>query len=193
MALLMLPRVVLTHLKAGFRAALRPDPVMIVWWTQPAVPTPVKQCRPSLTTILAGWKLRCAKVAISARRKPLCGRPPPRKDFVAAGDGSGRLRSCVRPWCAAMSTAGPDGLRGSGPKHHGGVYAPKGFPGVPILGSTDRHLAAVPASARSECGERAFLGRKRPAINLAAHHHGPERPSHLVGQRDCRKLLRLAR
>ena len=26
MALLMLPRVVLTHLKAGFRAALRPDP-----------------------------------------------------------------------------------------------------------------------------------------------------------------------
>src|SRR6516162_10727134 len=49
MALLMLPRVVLTHLKAGFRAALRPDPVMIVWWTQPALPTPVKQCRPSLT------------------------------------------------------------------------------------------------------------------------------------------------
>src|SRR6516164_4465770 len=28
-----------------------------------------------------------------------------------------------------MSTAGPDGLRGSGPKHHSGVYAPKGFPG----------------------------------------------------------------
>src|SRR5215831_10028762 len=32
--------VVLTHLKAGFRAALRPDPVMIGWWTQPALPTP---------------------------------------------------------------------------------------------------------------------------------------------------------
>jgi hypothetical protein len=46
---------------AGFRAALRPDPVMIGWWTQPALPTPVKQCRPSLTTVLAGWKLRCAK------------------------------------------------------------------------------------------------------------------------------------
>src|SRR6202048_2090013 len=67
--LLMLPRVVLTHLKAGFRAALRPDPVTIGWWTQPALPTPVKQCRPSLTTVLAGWKLRCAKVAISARRE----------------------------------------------------------------------------------------------------------------------------
>ena len=24
------------------------------WWTQPALPTPVKQCRPSLTTVLAG-------------------------------------------------------------------------------------------------------------------------------------------
>src|SRR5262245_65510477 len=70
MALLMLPRVVLTHLKAGFRVVLRPDPVMIGWWTQPALPTPVKQRRPSLTTVLAGWKLRCAKVAISARRKP---------------------------------------------------------------------------------------------------------------------------
>src|SRR6266446_2101137 len=56
----MLPRVVLTPLKAGFRAALRPDPVMIGWWMQPALPTPVKQCRPSLTTLLAGWKLRCA-------------------------------------------------------------------------------------------------------------------------------------
>src|SRR6201988_3139919 len=61
MALLILPRVVVTHLKAGFRTALRPDPVMIGWGTQPALPTPVKQCRPSLTTVLAGWKLRCAK------------------------------------------------------------------------------------------------------------------------------------
>src|SRR6267142_2698156 len=70
MALLMLPRVVLTHLKAGFRAALRPDPEMIGWWTHPALPTPAKQRRPSLTTVLAGLKLRFAKVTISARRKP---------------------------------------------------------------------------------------------------------------------------
>src|SRR5580704_13856810 len=54
MALLMLPRVVLTHLKAGFRAALRPDPVMIGWWTQPALATPVKQCRPP------GWEMASA-------------------------------------------------------------------------------------------------------------------------------------
>src|ERR1700730_18634128 len=57
MALLMLPRVVLTHLKAGFRAALRPDPVMIGWWTQPALPTPVKQCRPSLTNGAGGLEI----------------------------------------------------------------------------------------------------------------------------------------
>src|SRR5215472_6535933 len=83
MALLMLPRVVLTHLKAGFRV-LRPDPVMIGWWTQPALPTPVKQRRPSLTTVLAGWKLRCAKVAISARRNPFT-----RRNFKRFGLPSG--------------------------------------------------------------------------------------------------------
>src|ERR1700745_1926044 len=84
MALLILPRVVLTHLKAGFRAALRPDPVAIGWWMHPALPTPGKQCRPSLTTVLAGWKLRCAKVAISARRKPLT-----RRNFKRIGLPSG--------------------------------------------------------------------------------------------------------
>ena len=64
--------------------------------------------------------------------------------------------------------------------------------GVPILGSTDRHLAAVLATP-GQNALSALLGRKRPAIKLTAHHHGPERPGHLVGQRDCRKLLRLAR
>src|SRR6201982_4291716 len=92
MAVLILPRVVLTHLKAGFRTALRPDPVMIGWWTQPALPTPVKQCRPSLTTVLEGWKLRCAKVAISARRKPFT-----RRNFKRIG-----LPSCVVLGAARM-------------------------------------------------------------------------------------------
>src|SRR5687768_10898707 len=32
----MLPRAVLTQLKAGVRAAARPDPVRIGWWAQPA-------------------------------------------------------------------------------------------------------------------------------------------------------------
>src|ERR1700738_450492 len=90
MALLMLPRVVLTHLKAGFKAALRPDPVMIGWWAQPALPPPVKQCRPSLTTVLAGWKLRCAKLAISARRKPFT-----RRNFKRIGLPSGVVLSAT--------------------------------------------------------------------------------------------------
>src|ERR1700745_829310 len=85
MAVLILPRVVLTHLKAGFRTALRPDPVMIGWWTQPALPTPVKQCRPSLTTVLAGWKLRRAQVAISARRKPFSRRHNFRRFALPSG------------------------------------------------------------------------------------------------------------
>src|ERR1700730_18289841 len=84
MALLMLPRVVLTHLKAGFRAALRPDPVMIGWWAQPALATPAKQCRSALTTVLGGCKWRCAKAVISARRKPF-----PRRNFKRIGWPSG--------------------------------------------------------------------------------------------------------
>src|SRR3954464_9085118 len=84
MALLMLPRVVLTHLNAGFSAALRPYPVMIGWWTQPALLTPVKQRSPSLTTVLAGSKLRFAKVAIAARRNPVT-----RRNFKRIGLPSG--------------------------------------------------------------------------------------------------------
>src|SRR5215813_7212907 len=98
MALLMLPRVVLTHLKAGFRVALRPDPVMIGWWTQPALPTPVKQCRRSLTTVLAGWKLRCPKVAISARRKPFT-----RRNFKRIGLPSGVVSTKGRDACAKFN------------------------------------------------------------------------------------------
>ena len=59
-----------------------------------------------------------------------------------------------------------------------GSTPPRVSRGVPILGSTDRHLAAVLANARSERGGRALrLGRKRPAINLTTHHHGRERHS----------------
>ena len=39
MAALMLPSAVLTHLKAGVRAALGPDPVLTTWCAQPASAT----------------------------------------------------------------------------------------------------------------------------------------------------------
>src|SRR5512144_166929 len=66
----MLPSAVLTHLKAGVSTALRPEPVRIGWWVQPAVVTPRKHDRPSLTTVQPASRLRLAKAAISLRRKP---------------------------------------------------------------------------------------------------------------------------
>src|SRR5437016_13965401 len=67
--------------------------------------------------------------------------------------------------------------------------------GVPILGSTDYHLA-VAVLARFRCARsRWWPGSclNRPAIGLAAHHHGPDDAGPLVAQRDRRELLRLAR
>src|SRR5262252_8250780 len=69
---------------------------------------------------------------------------------------------------------------------------------VPILGSTDRHLA-VAVLARSRCARRlccrwrANSGWLRSPVGLAGHHYGPSDAGHLVGQRDGRHLLRLAR
>src|SRR5947207_14033956 len=63
---------------------------------------------------------------------------------------------------------------------------------VPILGSTDCHLsAAVLAGARYRW--RAGSGLLGTPVGLAAHHHGPDDAGHLVGQRDRRELLGLAR
>ena len=65
--------------------------------------------------------------------------------------------------------------------------------GVPLLGSTDRHLAAFLASARSGSHGEPASGRLWLAVSFAAHHHGPQDAGHLVGQRDRRELFRLAR
>ena len=67
--------------------------------------------------------------------------------------------------------------------------------GVPILGSTDCHLA-VAVLARLKCARSRWWvgsGLRRLAVGLAAHHHGPDDTGHLVGQRHRRQLLRLAR
>src|SRR5258708_2018250 len=64
---------------------------------------------------------------------------------------------------------------------------------VPILGSTDRHLAAaVLASARcTRYRWWAGSGLLRTSVGLAAHHHGPDDTGHLVGHRHPPELLRL--
>src|SRR5262249_37066538 len=66
---------------------------------------------------------------------------------------------------------------------------------VPILGSTDCHLA-VAVLARFRCARfRRWAGSDllRTPVSLAAHHHGPEDAGHLVRQRDRRELFWLAR
>src|SRR2546421_6446382 len=69
MAALMLPSAVLTHLKAGVRAAFGPDPVLTTWCAQPASATLAKHLRPSLTTEQFGSRLRLANPAIEAAQK----------------------------------------------------------------------------------------------------------------------------
>ena len=66
MAALILPRAVLTHLKAGVLAALGPEPVLTIVWSHPAPVTAAKQARPSLTTVQAGSRLCLAKGAMEA-------------------------------------------------------------------------------------------------------------------------------
>jgi hypothetical protein len=51
----------------------------------------------------------------------MCGWPPTCKSFLVMS--SGRLQSCVRPFCAVM-TAGLDGFRGSRPYQLVGIVTP---------------------------------------------------------------------
>ncbi len=96
MAALMLPRAVLTHLKAGVFAAFGPEPVLTITWLHPAHVTAAKQARPSLMTAQAGSRPCSAKVAIEAPRKPVTRRSfrvtarlLPRPVFLDAGDDVG--------------------------------------------------------------------------------------------------------
>ncbi len=120
----------------------------------------------------------------------MCGRPPSCKVFQhRVGD----LAACghVSGLSVRSLTAGPDGFRGSAPKHGSGVEAripPYGV--VPILGSTDCHLCCCLAS--SVGGENA-LRRRRASIGLAVHHDGPSDAGDLVGERNRDQLARLAR
>src|SRR5260370_17391275 len=84
MAALMLPSAVLTHLKAGVRAALGPDPVLITWCVHPASATLPKHCRPSLTTEQLGSRLRLANPEIDVAQKLATRRSFRRTGFPSA-------------------------------------------------------------------------------------------------------------
>jgi hypothetical protein len=124
--------------------------------------------------------------------KPLCGRPPPRKGG-AAWMTFWSIAVICPAFARGMDGRWPRWVTRIGPQTSRRGLRPKGFPRV--FRSSVRPIAILLLSlqAPGQNAVSALLGRKRPAITLTAHHHGPERPSHLVGQRDCRKLLRLAR
>ena len=80
----MLPSAVLTHLKAGVRAAAAPDPVLMTAWRHPTSATAAKQARPSLTTSQLGSRLRLAKPEMARPQKLLT-----RRSFRRTGLPSG--------------------------------------------------------------------------------------------------------
>src|ERR1700712_1734947 len=80
----MLPSAVLTHLKAGRRAAAGPDPVLMASWSHPASVTLAKHCNPSLTTVQAGLRLRLAKPEMDTLQK-LTTRPSFKRTGLAPG------------------------------------------------------------------------------------------------------------
>jgi hypothetical protein len=134
----------------------------------------------------------CRTVAIGRRPKPLCGRPPPRKDLFQPGRVWSIAIMCPALVCGHVDR-GPRWVTRIGSQTSRRGLRPKGFPGV--FRSSVRPIAILLLSLQAP-GQNAvseLLDRKRPAIKLTAYHHGPERPSHLVGQRDGRKLFRLTR
>src|SRR3954447_7412440 len=87
----MFPSAVLTHLKAGVRAARAPEPVLMTVCRHPALVTAAKQGRPSLTTSEVASRLRLAKPS-TARRQKL----PTRRSFSRTGLPSGVVSTAAR-------------------------------------------------------------------------------------------------
>src|SRR5690242_3507515 len=110
----MLPSAVLTHLKAGVRAAHRPEPVVMTVCWHPASVTAGKQLRPSLTTSQAGSRLALGKTLDSAAaeaRHPAQPQPHPltvRRGLDRRQDG--RLAGRAAATLAARALAAETGV-----------------------------------------------------------------------------------
>src|SRR3954451_13486211 len=152
MAALMLPKAVLTHLKAGVRAAAAPEPVLITVCLHLASVTAPKQARPSLTTSLAGAKCRLAKPDTARLAKPGTRCSFNRTGFSAPpGSPSGTKGVVAQPprlavhgglasgneGCLARSTAAALAAAGALPAEVGVVDLDA--PAKPLLGVTFQH------------------------------------------------------
>src|SRR3954452_19265066 len=127
-AVLTLPRVVLTHLDGVQFAARLPAPVAIGKCWHPAFPTAGQQDRPSLTAALPGSIAASAGFSTSRLRKPLTTvsrrRPGLRSAVVSTAATNGALPAAPRPrapprWASSISTRpasfGFAASRGRGP------------------------------------------------------------------------------
>ena len=101
MATLILPSAVLTHLKAGVRAALGPDPVLMAWCEHPACVTVSELFRPSLTTEQLGSRLPLANPEMDFPQKLATRRSFSRTGFpsgvVSTATTNGVLPGAPRP------------------------------------------------------------------------------------------------
>jgi hypothetical protein len=91
------------------------------------------------TTSLGGVK-------IGRRSGVMCGRSRGCKVFLRV-QARGRVRSCVRPVCAVLVTAGPDEVRGPGPNQFSALEARPDPHGV----ARSRRSTVVPSSPKSPC------------------------------------------
>src|SRR5262249_51413200 len=97
----------------------------------------------------------------------------------------GRVRSRVRPVCAADLAAGPHALRGSGPNRKHALYSALTQTGSPdprndrfcITSSCPRQLVLpIDRLTFSRCQQQLRL-----LVSLTTDHDGPGHPRHLVG------------
>ena len=85
----MLPRAVLTHLKAGVRAAFGPDPVLTIWCARPASATLVKHTE-AVADDRAVWiEAALANPAIEVAQKLVTQRSFSRTGFPSNGPSRG--------------------------------------------------------------------------------------------------------
>ena len=129
-------------------------------------------------------------------RRPLwvtCGRRPG-KNFLTACS-IGRVRSRVPPVGAAGMAAGPNALRGTGPKQKGALGSAMTQAGSPVP-RNDRICIRRHALANWWCRlARCLRGQQqlRLPVPFAAGHDGPRHPGDLVGQGNGSHLGRPAR